>query len=357
MIVALVLVLWRPSWVSPGTVADGEAAAAPDKWRAERNAEASAQAARSLRVSSSQKPKITLQAVFQAENFDPAALLDHEVVERFLDQRGRDAEGCLAAWSTTRNPDYLDEAARRSPRDPAVLLALATQGKDPETRKQAADALRRFAPQVPEGDLIAASGAFDEGRFDEGLALLQAAIAKMPSTTTGTRAKSSQNTKVALFEEAGCEPPVARILAAFSPDLRPIGCLSKIAKQVGVLEQQALANGDPQRALELANMTIRVAANEQTPGCILITSVISNRLEKRALSALPATMPLRPDGPTAGSRLGQLDGQFQEIMQLVTMSTSLKSLSPALLEEYANRFVTEGELSALRWAADQLPPP
>ena len=275
--------------------------------------------------------------------------LTREQIENHLDRSGRPISGLLAASNLIKGPEYLLEAAKRSPNDPRVLLAVMLYGGD-ESRLGALSAFRAAAPDNSLGDYFQALEDFRAGRTDEALAAVAAATAKpgFESYALDTRGEMER-----LYRSAGYSPQAARVVAMFRDSQAGNLELAGLGNHLGAEIRRAAARGDTARSLTLARQGLALAERIRRTDTLLARSAASAH-EMSVLAALPEALVIEPGGPGVGEMMSRCRSAKAEIEALASMAGHLSEIAPHDAERYYDLAWQEGEFQAARWLKAKL---
>ncbi len=289
------------------------------------------------------------EAVAMCDRWD-IPRLTREQIETYLNQRGRTTSSLLAAANLIEGPELLIEAAKQSPSDPRVLLALALQGNGNLSRQAALDAFRAAAPDNALGDYLHALAAFNSGRPDDALAGLAEATAKpgFESFSHDTRDEMER-----MFRSSGFSPQAARVVAMFRDSQAGNLALAGLGKHLGGEIARALRRNDDARAVALAQQGL-VLADRIRRTDTLLARMAATTQELAVLGTLPPATVIEPGGPTAGERLDQCRNTSVEIENLASMAGHLADIPAGDAERYYDLAWQEGEFQAARWLKAKL---
>ncbi|HEX4644349.1 MAG TPA: hypothetical protein VH598_01945, partial [Verrucomicrobiae bacterium] len=96
--------------------------------------------------------------------------LSAEQVEPYLAANHRNAASLLAAFRTTHDPAFLQEALQKYPNDPRVnFAAIFKPGATPEERRQMIDNFKQSDPNNPLANYLSARDYFKSGQAESAL--------------------------------------------------------------------------------------------------------------------------------------------------------------------------------------------
>jgi len=275
--------------------------------------------------------------------------LTREQIETYLNRCGRDTSGLLAASNLIKGPEFLLEAAKKSPNDPRVLLAVLLYGGD-ESRLGALSAFRAAAPDNPLGDYFQALEDFRAGRTDEALAAMDAATAKpgFESYALDTRGEMER-----MFRAAGYSPQAARLVAMFRDSQAGNLELAGLENHLGIEIRRAAGRGDAARSLTLARQGLVLAERIRRTDTLLARSAAAAH-EMAVLAALPEASVIEQGGPTVGELMSRCRSARTEIEALASMAGHLSEIAPHVAERYCDLAWQEGEFQAAQWLKAKL---
>ncbi|MBN8460261.1 MAG: hypothetical protein J0M04_20730 [Verrucomicrobia bacterium] len=275
--------------------------------------------------------------------------LTREEIENHLNRSGRPTSGLLAASNLIEGPEYLLEAAKKSPSDPRVLLALLLYGGD-ESRLGALSAFRAAAPDNPLGDYFQALEDFRSGRTDEAFAAVAAATAKpgFESYALDTRGEMER-----MYRSAGYSPQAARVVAMFRDSQAGNLELAGLGDHLGVEIRRAAGRGDTARSLTLARQGLVLAERIRRTDTLLARAAASAH-EMAVLAALPEASVIEPGGPTVGEMMSRCRSARAEIESLASMAGHLSEMAPHDAERYYDLAWQAGEFQAAQWLKAKL---
>lgn len=289
------------------------------------------------------------EAVAMCDRWD-IPRLTREQIETYLNQRGRATSSLLAAANLTDGPELLLEAAKQSPGDPRVLLALTLQGSGSQSRQAALDAFRAAAPDNALGDYLHALAAFNSGHPEDALAGLAEATAKpgFESFSHDTRGEMER-----MFRSSGFSPQAARVVAMFRDSQAGNLALAGLGKHLGGEITRTLRRNDDARAIALAQQGL-VLADRIRRTDTLLARMAATTQEMAVLGALPEATAIEPGGPTAGELRDQCRSTCAEIENLASMAGHLTDIPQGDAERYYDLAWQEGEFQAARWLKAKL---
>jgi hypothetical protein len=301
----------------------------------------------------------------QATNSNPL-LLSREKIEQYLALHHRDAASLLAAhhvlFDTAQGKgeiDYLREAATNFPNDPRVQLAVLAQNAFPEDRRQWLDAFKASSPSNSLANYLSARNYFDDNQTEAAIKELTEATGK------GEFSNYSMETFLGVEDMFRSSGESSRITATaamsgMAQDLLPqLSGMKGIANGVKDLQKQYSSAGDAASVQNLSQMNLALANrfSEGDGGRFLIGQLVGMAIESISLDSLDQTTPYDfLGGQTPAEMLAAIKDQRKSLRELVSnSSTGLLTASDADMIAYVDRVKVYGEISAMRWFAEQHP--
>jgi len=272
-------------------------------------------------------------------------------VEAFLKNQGRSTINLLAASRLLKDLNYVREAAKADPKDPAVQLELALRGETPEEKSAALAAFRAAAPDNSLGDYLAAHQAFATGDIGAaGAALAQSMDNPLYADYTQKIVAGSEQA----FLDAGYEPSAAAGAAMFSLTLDHIQPVMDVSRNLQQLQDEFIRSADFDAAEPTVIIGLTLGQRIQDQGPYLIDQLSGIAIEKKFLQQLDPLTLAGPGGQAAGERLEALDAKQMEIRSLASAFTEkFAAADEATQSQYLERMKSEGELAAMRWLVGQ----
>jgi hypothetical protein len=272
---------------------------------------------------------------------------------RYLDENHRNAEGLLAAFRTSGDTRFLDEALEKFPNDPRVnYAAIFRDGGSPEQRRASLDAFKRSDPNNALPNYLSASDYFKAGQKDQALAELNESAGK---TSWADYSEDFLQNAEEAYRSAGYSDAESKVVAAWSlllPDLAPV---RQLGRDLGALAKNYQQEGDQASAQAALETTLRIGqqfASTQTQP--LITTLVGFAIQNQALSAMDPTAPYGDSGQTVQDRMNELKAQRDSIKSLTQQSSGLmETMAPEDLMSYFDRRRSFGEVSAMQWALNK----
>jgi hypothetical protein len=273
--------------------------------------------------------------------------LTTEQAEAYLNKSHRNALSLIAAFRSTGNDQFLDEAVQRFPNDPHVNFAAAVKKDSPsEERRLRLDAFKEAAPDNALANYLSAVDYFKSGQSTQAISELNAASAKPQFQDYSM--EFMQNAEEA-YRAAGYSEAEAKMIAMTSlllPHLPQIRDLGKSMAELSTSYRQA---GDQASADILLQMTCGLGQRlDQATREPLLTQLVGMAIERGALSTMDPASPY--GGGTVKDRLDEL-AQLRAGMKELTQQ--FDTLQPMMSADdwsnYVERQRLFGEKSALQW--------
>ena len=271
-------------------------------------------------------------------------------VEPYLNANGRNATSLLAAFRSTDDPVFLEEAMRNYPKDPLVAFeALFRKGAPLADRGPWLEALKQSAPENALPNYLSALDQFKAGQADQAVQELVSASAK-PLFQDYSLDRMQDDEEA--YRMAGRSAGDAKIAAdanlclPYLPQLRELS--QKIVDLAGSY-QQAGDEVSRQAALQMAASLGR-RYSDGSPGESLISQLVGISIERMALNAMDPASPYGANHQTVQDRLAQLVQQRTEIRELNKQAEPLwDNMSEEDWAGYLDRSRVSGGLRALNW--------
>jgi hypothetical protein len=272
-------------------------------------------------------------------------------VEAFLKNQGRTTTNLLAASRLLKDLNYVREAAKADPKDPAVQLELALRGETPEEKSAALAAFREAAPGNSLGDYLAAHQAFAAGDAGAaGFALVQSLDNPLYADFTQQIIAGSEQAYLA----AGYEPTAATAAAMFSLTLEHVQSVRDVSDNLKQLQEEFIRTADFDAAEPTVIIGVTLGLRLQEQSTYLIDQLTGIVIEKKFLEQLDPLTQAGPGGQTAGERLDALDARLLEIRTLApAFGEKLATADAATQSQYVAKMKTDGELAAMRWLVEK----
>jgi hypothetical protein len=290
---------------------------------------------------------------FGTEEFKEYAL---KRAAKWLAARNRDAASLVALWDITGDDALLDEAAQKSPDDPRVCTAMINRlGMKPEALPWV-ERLIAAEPGNPAGLYWKAQILAGTGKTGEALEALRAATATKGKPDSHLRDRMVTVREAALASGATVrEAAVAAIGGPLSKNVMPVlagNSLSLLRKEI----QTAKDSGDADRVADIAALGAASAEHLRlTDAPTLVNDLVGRAFMRTMLKELDPQTEFGSDGKTAATKLAELEAETAQIKALIEPLQNkagfdaLNSLTDAQVSEFADRFILQGELAAVRW--------
>ncbi len=293
---------------------------------------------------------------------------------QWLDSRGRDAAGLIAAWDMARGDALLLEAAKRFPGDPLVCSAMI---------QHAGGNAREAMPWIER--LIAAEPDNPEGLYHKAWALMAGndragaiEALRQAGTLPGPRNTHLPERMLAVREAASAGAAtrgdaarqalaVARQRRAFDPtshapqfELLPRSpyALDRLSKALTQELAAAKAVGNEARRMEIIGIGISTAEQHSSvEGVSLWNEIDARSLALDMLVGLPDDTVVGGRGRTAGSIRAEEQALNQErrllLTQMAPVRTLIREASDAVVWNYVQQFALYSESKAQEWLLNQ----
>jgi hypothetical protein len=282
--------------------------------------------------------------------------LTREQIESYLAGNRRSADSLLAAFRTTRDRTFLQEAMEKFPNDPRVDFDAIFQGQTssgvplpPEERRQWLDAFKRAAPDNALANYLSAYDYFKSGQTDQAVQELLDASGK-PSFQDYSL-DFIQNAEEA-YRAAGYPDAEAKATAETQLLLPQLNQLRQVGRDLVALANSYRQAGDEASAQAALQMGVTLGQRLEVDGSagqFVINNLVGIAIQRIVLGAMNPTTSLDSAGHTAQDRLNELAQQRQSIQALDTQRDLLPTMSEQDLISYFDREKAFGEVEALRW--------
>ncbi len=273
--------------------------------------------------------------------------LTPEQVESYLSSNQRSAEALLAAFQTTGDKRWLQEAKEKYPNDPVVAFMASSKSDTPEERRQWLDTLKRIAPDNALADYLSANAYFKAGRTDDAVRELEAAYLK--PALQDYWVERVQNAEEA-FRSAGYSAAEAKALGCSSLLLPQIAQFKQLA-QSGIDLAAAYRQAGDESSAQAAMQTVLNLGQRLTTGqSTAIQDLVGMAVERLALGAMDPATPYGASGQTVQNRI---DALLQQRQTIKTLNQSVEVLLTTLPEQdlvtFFDRQKVFGESPTLQW--------
>lgn len=270
-------------------------------------------------------------------------------IELFVASSRTNAESLLVAYAMSRDPRYLDLAAKLHPGNPMVALKMATSAGDATERLEWMKRFRSADPENSLPDYLMVREFLEQGDYESAWQALAEGAGK-------TGFHDYLRERIQSAEEAyllsGRPPVEAKILAAFGVEFDYLSGLRGCAKEMAEAEQYFRDAGDLDSATRLAGYSVGLGQPFQhgSSATSLINVLVGMAIETDTLERWSASDQPGFDASIVAARLTELDvtkaqiksdGRlFEDWMQGAT--------EPEVLA-YMERLKLYGEPAALEW--------
>ncbi len=283
--------------------------------------------------------------------------LSHDAIEEYLRQHGRTAQTLLAAFHSSGDTNYLNEAATRFPNDPQLQWTILARDAFPDERRKWLDLLKSSSPENSLANYLSSRDHFMNGDTHAAInELLEATRKRQFKDYT----RESHLDEEELYLAAGKTPLEASRVVGWGEDLmREQASLKGVAYSMRDLQNQYLKAGDASSAEHLAQIGVILARRlnngaAEDPG---INQLVGIAMEALALS------PLEQDtsyeflgGESPAQRLDELKQQRVSLQELRrSFGAIFPNLTEAELLNWKEREKILGEVPAMRWLQQQHP--
>ena len=282
------------------------------------------------------------------------AKLNTAEVESYLNSHRRDATSLLAAFRTTDDPAFLEEAMQKYPREPQVAFeALLRRDSTPAERSWWLDAFKQSAPDNALPNYLAALDDFKAGHTQQALQELVSASSK-PQFADFSLERAQDDEEA--YRTAGRSVGDAKLAATANlrlPHLVQVRELSRNIIDLANSYQQAGDEASRQTALQMA-VNLGRRFGEDSAGESLISQLMGINVERTALQAMDPSSPLGDNRQTVQDRITQLVQQRAAIKALNQQAEPLwANLSDQDWATYIDRSQVFGEHRALNWLVNK----
>ncbi len=290
---------------------------------------------------------------------------------QWLDSRGRDAAGLIAAWDMARDDALLLEAAKKFPGDPLVCSAMIQHaGTNFREAMPWIERLIAAEPDNPEG-LYHKAWALIAGNDRAGAieALRQAGTLPGPRNThlpdrmlavrdaatagAATRGDAARQALAVLGQRRSSDPGSYSPLFESAPEARG-GIPAALTQELAA----AKSAGNEARRMEIIGIGISTAEQHSSGGAVSQWEELNARsLAFTLLVGLPDDTVVGDRGRTAGSIRAEVQGLNQERRLLLTQSAAVRTLIREARDDviwnYVELFARHGEVAAQKWLLEQ----
>lgn len=284
-----------------------------------------------------------------AESIHQSPKLNTQQAEAFLAKAGRSPGSLLAAFRTSGNIQYLEQAKIVSPKDPEVIFEVLAHGNlSPLQRNEWLEALKKAAPANAAANYLSAAGFFRNGLEAEAIRELESAYAK-PLFDDWTLTRMQGNTEA--YRSNDFSEAQSRCAGMFQLPLPMLKEMRDLSENINSLSESCLGENDTASAMAAVKMAVHLGnryINEG--GSILAHQQLGWDIAQSALGTLDPGAAFGPDGETVQHVLDSMNGERREISVLLRETVPLQDRMDANdWIGYIDRMQTTGEPSAMRW--------
>lgn len=282
---------------------------------------------------------------------DKSPKLSAEQIETYLTAYGRKASSLLAAWRTSGDMAFLNDAMQKYPNDPQVAFEAAfARDLSPEQRRQWLNAFEKSAPDNALANYLSARDYLKAGQTDQAIQQLTAAAAR-PQFQDYTLDRMQDNEEAYLA--AGYSAAEAKILGSSEVSLPQLSELKQLGLQMVELANSYRKAGDEASAQAVLEMAVGLGQRYGggLAGDCAISHAVGLVIERNALSAMDPNSPYGDSGHTVLDQLNQINQQKDAITSSFKENEPLlQAMSDQDWISYVDRIKSSGEEAALRWA-------
>lgn len=286
------------------------------------------------------KPEGPLARFF--ENPDKVLKLTPLQLQSYLAANKRNAESLLAAMRLTGDMEFLREAARNFPNDPAVQLEMALRSGEPAERRRALDALKQSDPDNALKDYLSALEHLRAGDQTSAFSDLSEASAK---GTLDDYALTALQSAEEAYLAAGFTPVEAKAAAMIGLQRRQVEPLRELSKQLAALQKGYTKAADSASAEAIRQMGHALGRQAQSGAAFFIDELVGMNIERQFLD--PANAAARQQELTLRTDYIRSLGHSPQWKQLMTSGNA------AELTLFLDRQKLYGEEAAIRWLLER----
>lgn len=314
------------------------------------------------RISGQQSARVRAEAVSgsQLETKDLMAIIledktwSHGDFDRFLENNQYSAESLITAYATSRDTNYLHQAAVNYPEDPMVQFRVILSDLYPDEKQDWIEALKRSTPDNALANYLSAVQHREQGDFQTALQEVREGNEK--SEFLDYHLESAQITEE-FFQENGYTSQEAKAKALFSiefPHLSPIRELSReMANEVTTLRQQG--NDSEAELLAMTGISMAQQMILDDGNWSLVNQLVGLSIEESFLGSLDENSQYFGLPMTAGEMNGEIQAKKDELGFLSDKFNTLLQLGDEqLTDNYLDRIKLFGEYEALKWLDRQI---
>jgi hypothetical protein len=284
----------------------------------------------------------------------------HERGLVWLNSRGRDAAGLIALWDITYDEELLREAAEKFPTDPGVCRAMIQESRGhAQTEQLWIERLLAAQPGNPDNLYLKCASLLSGDDRAGALAVLRDAVLVKTPRLTDLRSRALAIRDAALA--AGAAPAAASRIAlqASAVHSGSVEMAQGISRVLSEEIHDARVAGDEARLLYIAGLALAFA--DRLPHAsppLLSDTTIASDLRTTVLASLSDDTEIGERGGVTVAQLKQDAQKWEDdLRNIYTLGTRaeefLTTASDAVVAEYTERFLTDGEVSAWQWAAER----
>ncbi|MCX6877841.1 MAG: hypothetical protein NTW21_29120 [Verrucomicrobia bacterium] len=292
------------------------------------------------RFKARQRPAVPAQAPETPE-------LSREMLEKHLTDTRRSVASLLAVSRITKDLALLDEAKRKDPGNPQVLLDwILRSAATPEEKKQALDEFRKAVPDNAVGDYLFALQQFEAGDVDGAVtALWQASQQPAADAYFMNALRDAEEAYIG----AGYPPLQALMEAAMGMENHVLGRFRQLSDWTLDMQAAYAADGDAEsaRTIALTGSGMGAAMLRQFEHGTVVDQVSAINYERKFLELLDPAVELVAGGPTAGARLDELNALRDQIKSALEATVLRDHLDESAMMEYYQQVKLKGEVGAL----------
>jgi hypothetical protein len=278
---------------------------------------------------------------------DPIAS-DAEIIA-YLEKEERSRSALLAIGLLTDDDELLREAAIQSPDDPHLQFLVITRDLFPDEK---GEWLARFSAAQPDNSLakiLAGGYALEQDLKEEGVAMLEAAASM-------AEFNDFSNEQTLLADETLMDLGHGSVRAKFRSTLamRSVGSelMDTFTQLRATLDNTK--DGELRNHLAVLGTSLANKISQGDPSRLLINQVIGTAHEANFLKKLAPDFTSESLAAPAGELVEQLDAERKELFEFIKISDQMTELSEDELGQYIDRVRIDGEMEAMRWAAEKL---
>ncbi len=303
-----------------------------------------------IQTNSEQAASLTesVQSSLYARFKDKTPKLNADQVETYLKANGRKPSTLLAAYRTSGDAAFLEEAMENYPSDPQVAFeAVFAKGLSPEQRGQWLNAFEQNAPDNALANYLSALDHFKAGQTDQAIPeLLTASSKRQFQDYTVSRRQDDEEAYLA----AGYSTAEAKMIGSGQVELPQLAQLKQLGVKIVELSNSYRQAGDDASAQAVLQMAAGLGQRYSAEDCA-ISHLVGLAIERIALNAMDPNAPYGTSGYTAREQLDLLNQQKTAIGSLFKENEALfEQMSDQDWINYIDRDKAFGEEAARRWA-------